>query len=184
LGVWTPRGLQDSTPGTGTWRAFTRAVVGCSNCCLLEETTNAFLIRMMPMWNRGRAHRGRDVEVRSGNPSSGWSAVDVTSQAGFLAGRPSSPGKRVGRGRRFLDDPRPDDTAVRIRVPCARGDQLSPSGRRSDRRGSDAPKNAARHHRSPWLAIWAFSPVIVNTMRLYQTALCARAHRRPGGFRL
>ena len=28
LGVWTPSGLQDSTPGTGPWRAFTRAVVG------------------------------------------------------------------------------------------------------------------------------------------------------------
>jgi hypothetical protein len=57
------------------------------------------------MWKSGRAHRGRDVEVRPGNPNSGWSAVDVTSQAGFLAGRPSSPGKRAGRGRRFLDDP-------------------------------------------------------------------------------
>ena len=57
-----------------------------------------FLIRMMPMWNSGRAHRGRDVEVRPGNPNSGWSAVDVTNQAGFLVGRPSSPGIAPGEG--------------------------------------------------------------------------------------
>src|SRR5665647_1164491 len=62
-GVWTPRGLQDSTLGTGTWRAFTRAVASCSDCCLLEETTMDFLIRMMPMWKSGRVHRGRDVEA-------------------------------------------------------------------------------------------------------------------------
>ena len=57
-----------------------------------------FLIRMMPMWKSGRAHQGRDVEVRPGNPNSGWSAVDVTSQAGFLVGRPSSPGNAPGEG--------------------------------------------------------------------------------------
>src|ERR1019366_8264443 len=42
------------TPGlhtrNGTWRAFTRAVAGCCDCCLLEETTFASPIRMMPMW--------------------------------------------------------------------------------------------------------------------------------------
>ena len=39
----------------GTWRAFARAVVGRSDCCLLEETTFGFHIRMMPMWSGGRA---------------------------------------------------------------------------------------------------------------------------------
>ena len=104
---WTPRGCfwasglhadartprRRLAPGVPS-----RAVVAAFKCCLLETTTIRFLIRMMPMWKSGRAHRGRDVEVRPGNPNSGWSAVDVTSQAGFLAGRPSSPGNAPGEG--------------------------------------------------------------------------------------
>ena len=55
---WTPRasflafGLHadSGTPPrwTGTRRAFTRAVAGCGDCCLLEQTTTDFSIRMMP----------------------------------------------------------------------------------------------------------------------------------------
>src|ERR1035441_10190441 len=52
---WTPRGgfrrsglhADSRTPHLriGTRRAFTRAVAGCCDCCLLEETTMDFLIR-------------------------------------------------------------------------------------------------------------------------------------------
>src|ERR1039458_5153208 len=57
---WTPRGTfwasglhadsRNSTSGTGTRRAFPRAVAGCSHCCLPKETTIGFHIRTMPMW--------------------------------------------------------------------------------------------------------------------------------------
>jgi hypothetical protein len=69
-GVWTPRGLRDSTPGTGTWRAFLRAVAGCSICCLPKETTIGFHIRMVPMWDaEGVAFRPRGAVLRKPPPS-------------------------------------------------------------------------------------------------------------------
>ncbi len=39
--------------GSGVWRVFTRAVAGCLDCCLLEETTIDFPIRIMPKLGAG-----------------------------------------------------------------------------------------------------------------------------------
>ena len=59
---WTPRGSTTRTPdpqqGTGTRRAFARAVAGCDDCCLLEQTTTDFYIRRMPKWNAKGRRRG------------------------------------------------------------------------------------------------------------------------------
>jgi hypothetical protein len=50
LDVWTPRGLQEPTAEL-VRDVLSRAVAGCFDCCLLEETTIGFPMRMMPMWS-------------------------------------------------------------------------------------------------------------------------------------
>ncbi len=43
------------TPQNGTTHAFARAVASRRDCCLIEQTTRDFSIRMMPTWSGDRA---------------------------------------------------------------------------------------------------------------------------------
>src|SRR5437899_2906111 len=69
---WTPRsgflapGLHADFTQHAGWHVacfHARAVAGCGDCCLLEQTIIDFSIRMMPMWS---GDRQRDRDVRCG----------------------------------------------------------------------------------------------------------------------